>query len=84
MGTVEERVVDYVKSALGPWAENASPDSRLDELGVDSFGLFELLLGLEEAFGISIKDEDFSIASFQTVMRMIEYVERGLLGDADS
>lgn len=76
METVEEQVVNYVKSAAGAWARDASPDSRLDELGIDSFGLFELLLGLEERFGITIRDEDFSIASFQTVGNMIEYVAR--------
>jgi acyl carrier protein len=75
--SVEARVVDYVKTAIGPWAKDATPDSRLQELGVDSFGLFELLMGLEQEFGISIRDEDFSIARFQTVKNMIEYVTAG-------
>jgi acyl carrier protein len=72
--TIEEQVVDYVRSSAGQWAKDASSESRLDQLGIDSFGLFELLLGLEERFGISIKVEDFSIATFRTVQNMIEYV----------
>lgn len=77
MRSIEERVVDYVKAAIGPWAEDATVDSRLQELGLDSFGMFELLVGFEEEFGISIKDEDFSITRFQTIKNMIEYVSSG-------
>lgn len=80
MDTVEERVTTYVRQAAGALGDDITPDTRLDQLGIDSFGLFEVLLGLEEKFGISIKNEDFSIANFRTVGRMIEFVTAELSG----
>lgn len=74
MNEIEQRVLAYLKSAVGELGGEPSLSSRLIDLGVDSFGLFDLLLGLEAEFNISIQDEDFSIATFRTVGDMANYV----------
>lgn len=74
MNEIEARVLAYVRSAVGELSEEPSLTSRLVDLGVDSFGIFDLLLGLEAEFGIEIRDEHFSIATFRTVGDMADYV----------
>jgi 8-amino-7-oxononanoate synthase len=55
-------------------------DSKLEEdLGVDSFGALEALFSLEQEFGITISDRDFS--KVRTVRDVIDYIETILKGE---
>jgi len=49
-------------------------DSLTDDHGVDSVQLLEIVVGLEEEFGISFEDEDFDIEIFKTVKSIAECV----------
>lgn len=82
MNDTQKQVLAYLKSSVGDMGGEPTLSSRLVELGVDSFGLFDLLLGLEAEFDISIKDEDFSIATFRTVGDMADYVLGQRAGEA--
>jgi acyl carrier protein len=42
---------------------------------VDSVNVFEIVVGLEEVYGISFEDEDFDIEAFRTVDKIAELVE---------
>ena len=54
-------------------------DDKLEEtLGVDSVALFQVVAGLEEAFGIRIEDKDFSAEKFATVAGMETVVKEKL------
>jgi acyl carrier protein len=44
-----------------------------DDLGADSLDLFELVMGLEEEFGVEIPSED--LESIKTVNDVIEYLK---------
>lgn len=44
-----------------------------DDLGVDSLDLFELVMALEEEFGVEIPSED--LEQLTTVGKVIEYIE---------
>ena len=62
----------------------AAPDA-LDEdaplmetYGVDSVSLLELVVGLEESFGITLDDGDFSIKNFTTLSAIREFVQQRL------
>jgi acyl carrier protein len=55
--------------------------SLIDHYGVDSVSLLELVVGLEEEFGIVVGDEDFSVKHFETVAALAEFV-RGKLDAA--
>ena len=48
--------------------------SLIDDYGVDSVSLLELVVGLEEEFGVSVEDTDFDVAHFQTVNALAAFV----------
>ena len=43
---------------------------------MDSVNIFEIVVGLEDEFGISLAEEDFSIEAFATVDGIAELVAR--------
>ena len=60
-------------------AEIAEDKSLLSEYGVDSVSLLELVVGLEEEFGLVVGDDEFKVANFETVAALAEFV-RGKQG----
>lgn len=48
--------------------------SIVDDLGADSLDIVELIMSLEDIFGISISDDD--AAQLDTVRRIVEYLEK--------
>ena len=48
--------------------------SLVDDLGADSLDVVELIMSLEDLFGISITDED--AAQLDTVRKLVDYLER--------
>jgi acyl carrier protein len=58
-------------------AETVPDDANLMETyGIDSVMLFEIVVGLEDEFGISLEEEDFSVEAFSTVNGIAELVAR--------
>lgn len=47
--------------------------SILDDLGADSLEVVEMLMTLEDEFGIAVPDED--VTSLKTVRSVAEYIE---------
>ena len=45
----------------------------IDDLGADSLDVVELIMSLEDEFGVSISDDD--AAQLYTVGRIVEYLE---------
>jgi acyl carrier protein len=57
--------------------ETATDDSRLiEDLGMDSFGLFEVAMTAEEIFGISIENEEMK--SLATIGQLKSFVKSKL------
>ncbi len=55
--------------------ETITPDTNLiDDLGADSLDVVELIMSLEDEFGIAISDED--AAQLYTVGRIVEYLDK--------
>ncbi len=52
--------------------------SLMDTYGVDSVSLLELVVGLEEAFGVQIEDGDFNVKNFTTVAALRDFVRARL------
>lgn len=52
-----------------------SPEDSLGELGLDSMASIDLLLALEEGFGIRIDDEQITENSFATLADLQRLVE---------
>ena len=54
--------------------ETITADTNLiDDLGADSLDVVELIMSLEDEFGVSISDED--AAELYTVGRIVDYLE---------
>mgnify|MGYP001112097723 CR=1 FL=1 len=69
-----ERVVEIIKEQLNlESAEIGMETSFKDDLDVDSLDLFELVMALEEAYGIEIPSEDQE--RITTVGAVIEYLK---------
>jgi acyl carrier protein len=56
---LEERLFNTIADQLGVEREQVKPDASFTEdLGADSLDLVELIMALEEEFGVDIPDED--------------------------
>jgi len=42
--------------------------------GIDSVALFELVVGLEEVYGITMEDDEFSLDLFQNIKSIANFV----------
>jgi len=47
-------------------------DARLDELGVDSIGMAELIFNVEDEFGLKLSDAAVQLATFGAVVGFID------------
>jgi acyl carrier protein len=80
--TLENIVTQLVISALGKKLASIGPDAPLfsSQSGFDSFFLLELVLRLEDTFGLSIPDEDLDPVIFYSVRSIAAYVRTRLVG----
>lgn len=73
MASIEEKVKDCIVSQLGVNEDEVTPEaSFIDDLGADSLDIVELVMALEDRFGIEIPDED--VEKMRTVKDAIDYV----------
>ena len=57
--TVPEKVKNIIAEQLGVKPEEVTPEAKfIDDLGADSLDTVELVMALEEEFGIEIPDEE--------------------------
>jgi len=71
--TVDRRVIEIIVEQLGVSEEEVALEaSFIDDLGADSLDLVELIMALEEEFGLEISDEDAE--KIQTVQDVINYI----------
>jgi len=72
--SVAEKVKSIIAEQLGVKAEEVTPQaSFVNDLGADSLDTVELVMALEEEFGIEIPDEDAE--KITTVGDAIKYIE---------
>ena len=71
---VEERVKEIIAEQLGvKKSEIKGESSFIDDLGADSLDTVEIIMALEEEFGIEIPDEDAE--KMTTVGDALKYIE---------
>ena len=71
---VEDKVKSIIAEQLGVKKEEVTDQSKfIDDLGADSLDTVELVMALEEEFGIEIPDEDAE--KMVTVGEAIKYIE---------
>ena len=70
---IEERVAAIISEQLGVEVSTLTPDAHLlDDLGADSLDVVELVMALEEEFGIEVPDDD--VENIRTVSDVVEYM----------
>jgi len=74
VATIAERVVEIICNQLGVTKDKVTPESSfVNDLQADSLDTVELMMELEEEFGVSIPDEEAQ--KIATVGQAIKYVE---------
>jgi len=72
--SVEEKVKDIISEQLGVKKDEIKIESSfIDDLGEDSLDTVEVVMALEEEFGIEIPDEDAE--KITTVGQAISYID---------
>jgi acyl carrier protein len=72
---VEEKVKQIIVDQLGVEPSEVTPAaSFVDDLGADSLDRVELIMTLEETFGVEIPDEEAEKIS--TVQNAIDYIQK--------
>jgi acyl carrier protein len=71
---LESKVREIVAQQLGKNVDQVTPEASFrEDLGADSLDVVELVMALEEEFGIQIPDEDAE--KIGTVGQAIEYIK---------
>lgn len=74
MENIFEKVREIVARELKIEPEKITLDSAfVDDLGADSLDMVELVMALEDEFGISISDEEAQ--TIRTIRDAVEYIE---------
>lgn len=69
-----EKIQNILAEQLEVPADSITAETNIvDDLGADSLDVVELIMSLEDEFGLSISDED--AAELTTVGKLVDYVE---------
>jgi acyl carrier protein len=72
--TAEDRLKKIIAEQLSVNEEDITPEaSFIEDLNADSLDLVELIMSLEEEFGVKISDEDAE--KIQTVQDAMDYIQ---------
>ena len=72
-----EKIADIVSKQLGADFDDIDENTNImDDLGADSLDVVEMLMAIEESFGVSVPDEE--IPNLKTVRDIVEYVEANM------
>lgn len=74
MEALAQRVNGIIGDQFGVDQTSLVPEANLlDDLGADSLDLVELVMALEEEFGIEVSDDD--LESMRTIDDVVRYLE---------
>lgn len=71
---INEKVTEIIANQLSVPVEKVKGDTNIaEELGADSLDLVEILMSLEDEFGISIPDE--AIPNIKTINDIVNFIQ---------
>ena len=72
-----EKIQQILAQQFEVSADSINADTNIvDDLGADSLDVVEMLMAMEDSFGITVPDED--IEELVTVSDIVEYVESNM------
>ncbi|MGB2705642.1 MAG: acyl carrier protein [Candidatus Omnitrophota bacterium] len=75
MSAITEKIKGVIAEQLGVKSEEVTEQAKfVDDLGADSLDTVELVMALEEEYGVEIPDEDAE--KLTTVGEAIKYIEK--------
>lgn len=74
---IKNMMVERLFMPMEP-ADIEDDKSLVTEYGVDSLNLLELVVGVEEEFGVRIGDTEFRVSNFETVNALAAFIEEKL------
>ncbi|MBU4561683.1 phosphopantetheine-binding protein [bacterium] len=73
---IKELIVKRLKLEIKPEEIDSTAPLFGTGLGLDSIDALELVVGLEQEFGIKVKDEEVGKEIFASVNTLVEYVKK--------
>ena len=73
---IYEKVKNIIIEQLGRKPETITPDAKFRDLDVDSLDVVQLIMAIEDEFGILIEDEE--AAKLDTMPHVIAFIEEKL------
>lgn len=77
--SVQDKVIEIIAEQAVLDVADVTPESTLEDLGIDSLGLVESIFAIEEAFDIQVpfnandpSESDFDISSVAAIIRAVE------------
>ncbi|MBW2558560.1 MAG: acyl carrier protein [Deltaproteobacteria bacterium] len=75
---VDKKVKEIIIEQLNITEEECVPDAAfIDDLGADSLDIVELIMAMEDNFGIDISDDD--LVKIRTVQDIMDYIKERTL-----
>lgn len=68
---VFEKIKSIIAEQIGIEEETIKEDTSFEDLGVDSLDLFQIIISVEEEFGVEIQDAEL----IKTVSDAVKFVE---------
>ena len=75
--TIKEMIVERLFLKVEP-DEIPNDANLMKTLDIDSVSVLEIVVGLEETYGITFEDEEFKIETFETVQTISDFVREKL------
>ncbi len=75
---LQEQIIELVSVAAGPNLREplTAQAEILESKLVDSFGLLQLIVDIEQKFNINIPTEDMTLENFSTISAMVDLISR--------
>ena len=67
-----EKLKNYAAKQLELDADEITPDSTFESMGIDSLDVVEMIMDLESEMGVELEMEDQKISTFQELADFIE------------
>jgi len=71
---IKDMIVERLFLNVAP-ADIPDAANLMEAYNIDSVNLFEIVVGLEEEFGLTLEDTDFSTETFSTVDNIAAFVD---------